>query len=67
MIPGNVDPRRPEKVQRYKSAQSNGTPADDLTPDYMNILGEYLKKSLLLCDRKIFKISRIEQIYVCFK
>lgn len=42
MIPGNVDPRRPDKVQRYKAVQSNGAPAEDLTPDYMNILGELL-------------------------
>lgn len=37
-----VDPRRPEKVKRYKTAQSNGQTAavnEDLMPDYMNILG----------------------------
>lgn len=41
MIPGNVDPRRPEKVQRYKppSTGNGGAPGEDLTPDYMNILG----------------------------
>ncbi|KAF2901133.1 hypothetical protein ILUMI_05052 [Ignelater luminosus] len=41
MIPGNVDPRRPDKVQRYKPpASGNGNaPGEDLTPDYMNILG----------------------------
>lgn len=41
MIPGNVDPRRPDKVQRFKPPQTNGNaPGEDLTPDYMNILGE---------------------------
>ncbi|EFA07235.2 hypothetical protein TcasGA2_TC010592 [Tribolium castaneum] len=41
MLPGNVDPRRPEKVQRYKppTANANGQ-GEDLTPDYMNILGQ---------------------------
>ncbi|XP_022911907.2 TSC22 domain family protein 1-like isoform X1 [Onthophagus taurus] len=40
MIPSNVDSRRPDKVQRYKPTQPNGNaPGDDLTPDYMNILG----------------------------
>ncbi|XP_044744424.1 protein bunched, class 2/F/G isoform isoform X1 [Coccinella septempunctata] len=40
MIPGNVDPRRPDKVQRYKPSpvSANGQ-GEDLTPDYMNILG----------------------------
>ncbi|XP_063919651.1 PAT complex subunit Asterix isoform X2 [Zophobas morio] len=40
MLPGNVDPRRPDKVQRYKppTANANGQ-GEDLTPDYMNILG----------------------------
>ncbi|CAL1546768.1 unnamed protein product [Lymnaea stagnalis] len=32
------DPRRPNKVTRYK-AQPSGGPADDPTPDYMNLLG----------------------------
>lgn len=41
MIPSNVDSRRPDKVQRYKPSQPNGNaPGDDLTPDYMNILGK---------------------------
>ncbi|CAI9725203.1 Hypothetical predicted protein [Octopus vulgaris] len=32
------DPRRPNKVTRYKSPPSGG-PVDDPTPDYMNLLG----------------------------
>ena len=42
MLPGNVDPRRPDKVQRYKppAANANGQ-GEDLTPDYMNILGMF--------------------------
>lgn len=49
MIPGNVDPRRPDKVQRYKVPQSNGNaPGEDLTPDYMNILGKCLELLLLI-------------------
>ncbi|KAF5274069.1 hypothetical protein FQR65_LT04467 [Abscondita terminalis] len=41
MIPGSVDPRRPDKVQRYKptTSGSSNTSGEDLTPDYMNILG----------------------------
>lgn len=37
----SIDPRRPEKVKRYKVAQANGQSAgnEDLMPDYMNILG----------------------------
>lgn len=37
-----VDPRRPEKVRRFKANQNNGqtaSPNEDLMPDYMNILG----------------------------
>jgi len=37
-----VDPRRPEKVNRYKAPQNTGqgiSGGDDLMPDYMNILG----------------------------
>lgn len=43
MIPSNVDPRRPDKVQKFKppTANGNNAPGDDLTPDYMNILGMY--------------------------
>ncbi|KAJ8963333.1 hypothetical protein NQ318_018804 [Aromia moschata] len=37
----NADPRRPEKVQRYVPKTSNGTGQEDLTPDYMNILGQH--------------------------
>lgn len=41
----SADPRRKEKVNRYKPPQnqgqnSSGTSNDDLTPDYMNILGK---------------------------
>ncbi|CAM1325154.1 WDR83OS (predicted) [Pycnogonum litorale] len=37
----STDPRRPDKIQRYKP-QAAGTadaPGDDPTPDYMNVLG----------------------------
>lgn len=39
-----TDPRRKEKVNRYKAPQAqgqngSGTGNEDLTPDYMNILG----------------------------
>lgn len=35
------DPRRPDKEIRYRpsSANSQAQPVEDLTPDYMNILG----------------------------
>ncbi|CAB3370710.1 protein Asterix [Cloeon dipterum] len=39
-----ADPRRPDKIVRYKapaplSQASGAAPGEDLTPDYMNILG----------------------------
>ncbi|CAD7081552.1 unnamed protein product [Hermetia illucens] len=36
-----IDPRRQDKVNRYKSplGQGQGAVGDDLMPDYMNILG----------------------------
>ncbi|XP_018572143.1 protein bunched, class 2/F/G isoform-like [Anoplophora glabripennis] len=37
----NADPRRPEKVQRYVPKTNNGNGQEDLTPDYMNILGQH--------------------------
>merc|ERR1712179_119380 len=33
-----ADPRRPQKVARYKPLPA-GSPSDDPTPDYMNLLG----------------------------
>lgn len=39
-----VDPRRKEKVNRYKPRESDGNNAqqtDDPMPDYMNILGKW--------------------------
>ncbi|KAI1289904.1 Protein Asterix [Halotydeus destructor] len=37
---GSADPRRPEKIVRYKAplAGSPGAPGEDPTPDYMNVL-----------------------------
>ncbi|CAH1994630.1 unnamed protein product [Acanthoscelides obtectus] len=35
----NADPRRPDKVQRYVPKTGSGNGQEDLTPDYMNILG----------------------------
>ncbi|XP_060580718.1 PAT complex subunit Asterix-like [Ruditapes philippinarum] len=32
------DPKRPNKITRYKPPSSSG-PGDDPTPDYMNLLG----------------------------
>ncbi|ESP02476.1 hypothetical protein LOTGIDRAFT_224840 [Lottia gigantea] len=38
-VKNNVnDPRRSNKITRYK-APAQGAPADDPTPDYMNLLG----------------------------
>lgn len=35
-----VDPRRHDKVNRFKPAENPGqSGSDDLMPDYMNILG----------------------------
>ncbi|CAH1994629.1 unnamed protein product [Acanthoscelides obtectus] len=36
----NADPRRPDKVQRYVPKTGSGNGQEDLTPDYMNILGQ---------------------------
>lgn len=50
MIPSNADPRRPDRVQRYKPPSANGgAPGEDLTPDYMNVLGNNLVKMILEC------------------
>ncbi|XP_066151753.1 TSC22 domain family protein 2-like [Euwallacea fornicatus] len=35
----NADPRRPDKVQRYVPTKNHAN-GEDLTPDYMNILGQ---------------------------
>lgn len=41
MSSATVDPRRPDKVNRYKPPSSNGQQGnEDLMPDYMNILGK---------------------------
>lgn len=49
----SVDPRRPDRVVRYKPPLNNGQ--EDLMPDYMNILGEF---SVNLCDLLYFGIFR---------
>lgn len=36
----SVDPRRHDKVNRFKPAESAQGAGDDLMPDYMNILGK---------------------------
>ncbi|GAB6031041.1 Protein Asterix [Chamberlinius hualienensis] len=36
--PQTNGPKRPEKVHRYKP-NAGGSPSDDPTPDYMNVLG----------------------------
>lgn len=40
-----IDPRRKEKVNRFKPRESDGNSqqADDPMPDYMNILGKHEK------------------------
>ncbi|CAH1776043.1 unnamed protein product [Owenia fusiformis] len=45
------DPRRPEKVQRYKPPPSGG-PMEDPTPDYMNLLGMIFSMCGLLLKMK---------------
>lgn len=39
MIPNSVDPRRPERQQRFKPPATVNLSSEDLTTDYMNILG----------------------------
>lgn len=39
----NVDPRRHDKVNRFKPTENAGQGSDDLMPDYMNILGKHLQ------------------------
>lgn len=41
----NADPRRADKIQRYVPTKSNAN-GEDLTPDYMNIMGEFVLFSL---------------------
>lgn len=36
-----VDPRRQDKVNRFKPAENPSGASEDLMPDYMNILGLY--------------------------
>ena len=38
---GGPDPRRPDKIHRYKPIPvgTPGSPSDDATPDYLNVLG----------------------------
>lgn len=43
----SIDPRRVDKINRYKPA-SQGAGSEDLVPDYMNILGNFVRKSKLL-------------------
>lgn len=44
LVLAEMDPRRPDKQQKYKPPQQSASagPGEDLTPDYMNILGEAL-------------------------
>nr|CAG4645281.1 EOG090X0K7I [Leptodora kindtii] len=35
----NSDPRRSDKIHRYKPASNQNQGNEDLTPDYMNVLG----------------------------
>lgn len=35
-----LDPKRPDRERRYKPPPATNGPAEDLTADYMNILGE---------------------------
>lgn len=62
MMPSNVDPRRPDKVQRYKPPSTNGNASggEDLTPDYMNILGELC----LHFDWQMIVYVRVESLFL---
>lgn len=44
-----VDPRRPDKVNRFKPAE-NATQQEDLMPDYMNILGLVFFYLIRICN-----------------
>ena len=35
------DPRRADRERRFKPPPATSAPAEDLTTDYMNILGRY--------------------------
>lgn len=37
-----ADPRRADRERRYKPPPASSAPAEDLTTDYMNILGKNL-------------------------
>lgn len=43
-----MDPRRPDKQQKYTppASSNNAAPGEDLTPDYMNILGKYITRHI---------------------
>lgn len=48
----SVDPRRGDKINRYKPAGQQGA-SEDLVPDYMNILGNVI----IQWKRTIFKLN----------
>lgn len=43
----SVDPRRQDKVNRFKPTENAGQGSDDLMPDYMNILGKTFTESVI--------------------
>ncbi|XP_043940665.1 PAT complex subunit Asterix isoform X2 [Protopterus annectens] len=55
------DPRRPNKIQRYKPPSTENNPTlEDPTPDYMNLLGMIFSMCGLML--KVINFSRCDVI-----
>ncbi|XP_054724458.1 PAT complex subunit Asterix-like [Uloborus diversus] len=54
VVNNNNDPRRPERIQRYKlpSLNATGSPGDDPIPDYMNVLSMFCSMFGLMMKMK---------------
>lgn len=59
------DPRRPQKVHRYKPPPT-GSPNDDPTPDYMNLLGMAFSMCGLMMKMKWCAWAAVYCAFICF-
>lgn len=63
--PNPNDPRRPNKIFRYKPLSNK--PADDPTPDYMNLLGMIFSMCGLMMKVKSDAILTNDSIFSFFE
>lgn len=64
---GTSDPRRPDKQHRYKPPPptAQASPGEDLTPDYMNILGMIFSMCGLMMRVSIFEYVAAIYVFKC--